>query len=235
MAPAVFADTSTSPQTPPSNAQTSTNSPQTAAATKDFGQLSKDGNTAIRDVSLARLAIFNGQTQKAQTYVSEAQAELNKAKNDDTVFTKAEADLKTPAGVKQLGPGASPSTTPVSWIPVDGSMTLDENYVATPEKSAGVAKANEQLKNGQHNQALETLKLANVDVSFIAEVVPLNTAMNDVNQAAQLIGSGKYYEANQALKGVEDSIRYDVSDYYGTPKNQAQASSATPENSTKTR
>ena len=46
----------------------------------------------------------------------------------------------------QRGSGAKASTTPTIWIPVDGSLTLGEDYTETPKKSAGVAKANELLK-----------------------------------------------------------------------------------------
>jgi hypothetical protein len=45
---------------------------------------------------------------------------------------------------------------------VDGSLTLGEDYIETPEKSAGVAKANEMLKKGEHKKAMETLKLGPV-------------------------------------------------------------------------
>lgn len=188
---------------------------------RDGGKLSKDGYMAIRDVSMARLAIFNGQPAQAKTYIDEAQATLERAKTDDTVFTKAESELKAPAGMKQPGPDAAANTTPTTWIPVDGSITLGEDYVDTPEKSAGVAKANEQLKRGEHKNAMETLKLANVDVSFVMEVAPLDKTMAGVKNAAQLINAGKYYEANQALKGVEDGFRFDVTDVDGTPHKAA--------------
>jgi hypothetical protein len=194
-------------------------------ADQDAGKLSKDGSTAIRDVSLARLAIFNGQTAQAKTYTNEAQTALEKAKSDDTVFTKAEADLKAPPGVTQPGAGATASTTPTTWIPVNGSMTLGEDYIDTPEKSAGVTKANEQLKKGDHQQAVETLKLANIDVSFVMEVAPLDKTTSGINKAAQLIDAGKYYEANQALKAVEDGLRFDVTNVDSTPKKVADETS----------
>jgi len=60
------------------------------AADQDMGKLSKDGYKAMRDVSLARLAIFNGQPAEAKTYTNEAETALEKAKTDDTAFTKAE-------------------------------------------------------------------------------------------------------------------------------------------------
>jgi hypothetical protein len=168
-------------------------------ANQDFGKLSVDGAKAIRDVRLARIAIFNGQSNQAKSYTNEAEAEIARAEGDNTSFMKAEADLKTPKGVSQLGSG-TPSTTPVAWIPVDGSITFGEDYVATPAKSASLAKANDQLHKGQNGQAMETLKLADIDVSYILEVAPLRQTATDIQQAAQLVNQGKYYEANQALK-----------------------------------
>jgi hypothetical protein len=191
------------------------------AADRDMGKLSRDGYKAMRDVSLARLAIFNGQPAEAKTYTNEAEAALEKAKTDDTAFTKAESDLKAPSGMAQRGSGATAGTTPTIWIPVDGSLTLGEDYIETPEKSAGVAKANELLKKGEHKQAMDTLKLANIDVSFVMEVAPLDKTTSGIKEAARLIEAGKYYEANQALKGVEDGCRFDVSDFDSAPKKAA--------------
>ena len=192
-----------------------------SSADQDAAKLSKDGYTAVHDISQARLAIFNGQPAQAKTFTEEAETAFEKAKSDDTAFTKAESNLRAPAGKAQLGPGATATTTPMAWIPVDGSMTLGEDYVDSPEKSAGVAKANEQLKKGDHKHAMETLKLANVDVSFVAVVAPVDKTMAGIKKAAQLIGAGKYYEANQALKGVEDGYRFDVTDFDAAPKGAA--------------
>ena len=166
-----------------------------------------------------------GSLLRPRTFTNEAQTALEKAKSDDTVFTKAEADLKAPAGVTQRGTGTTASTTPTNWIPVNGSMTLGEDYVDTPEKSAGVTKANEQLKKGEHQHAVETLKLANIDVSFVMEVAPLDKTTTEINKAAQLIDAGKYYEANQALKSVEDGLRFDVTSVDSTPKKAAATAS----------
>jgi hypothetical protein len=187
-------------------------------ADQDASRLSKDGYEAIRDISQARLAIFNGQPSKAKVFTNDAQAAFAKAEKDNTVFTKAEADLKAPSGKAQPGSGATASTTPTTWIPVDGSMTLSEDYVDTPAKSAGVAKANQQFKAGDHKSAMETLKLADINVSFVSEVAPVDKTMAGIKQADQLIDAGKYYEANQALKGVEDGYRFDVSDVEAGPK-----------------
>lgn len=194
----------------------------TQTANQDFGKLSADGVKAFRDVRLARLAIFDGESDQAKKSVDEARTAITKAKTDDTAYMKDEGSLKPPAGMSQKsaqsGTGQAPSKTPIAWLPVDGGLTLGEDFIATPTKAAGVAKANEQLKKGDHKQAMEALKLSDINVSFVMEVAPLDKTISGIDQAAQLIDSGKYYEGNQVLKGVEDGLRFDVADINSTPK-----------------
>jgi hypothetical protein len=122
---------------------------------------------------------------------------------------KAEADLKAPAGITQPTSQTATSGT-VNWLPVDGAMVLDEDYKSSQKKSDSVAKANTQIKNGDKAGAMETLRLADVGVTFSLEVVPLNNTIGDVQRAAQDMTGGHYYEANQDLKAVEDGIRFDT-------------------------
>ena len=89
----------------------------TQADNQDFRKLSADGWKAFRDVRLARLAIFDGQTDQAKKYVDEARTAIGKAKTDDTVFMKDEASLKPPAGMSQKTvqggtDNSAPSKTP---------------------------------------------------------------------------------------------------------------------------
>jgi len=49
--------------------------------------------------------------------------------------------------------------------------------------------------------------------------VPLNDTITKVQQAASMINDGKYYEASQLIKQVQDSARSDVMDFNGTPIN----------------
>jgi hypothetical protein len=210
----------------PNTGAAATSSQPTAAtqnANKELGKISADGRKAFQDVRLARVAIFDGQPDQAKKYVDEAKTSIAKAKTDDTGFMKAEASLKPPAGMAQrtAAQGDKPmqSTTPTAWLPVNGGLTLGEDFVATPTKAAGVAKANDQLKKGDRKQAMETLKLAEINVAFVMEVAPLDKTISGIDTAAQLIDSGKYYEGNQALKGVEDGIRFDVTDVNSGPEN----------------
>ncbi|SFV07488.1 YfdX protein [Methylobacterium sp. 174MFSha1.1] len=208
--------------------------PAQKAIDQDVGKLSKDGAQAFRDMHMARIAIFDADPAQAKSLIGKAQSALAKAKTDDAVFTKAEADLKTPADMaaskdtNAAQPGATNTASKdmnaagkVAWVPVDAQMTLGEDFVATPEKASAVNEANKSLAKGDQKGAIETLKLAHVDVNFVMAVLPLDKTTADVNQAATLIGQGKYYEANAALKTAEDGMRFDVIDAVGLPQKAA--------------
>ena len=198
---------------------------------RDVGKLSKDGAQAFRDLHLARIAIFDAAPDQAKAEIQKAQAALTKAKTDETLFTKAEADLKTPATKPAQAAAtpvkAAPGTQPVAWLPIDGQLTLGEDFVATPVKAAAVTDANKSLEKGDQKAAIDKLKLAGIDVNFTMAVVPLAQTTADVDQAASLIGQGKYYEANAVLKKAEDGIRFTMVDAIGVPdKAKADAASA---------
>ncbi len=198
--------------------QGSSESAAQQSADRDFGHVSQDGAKAFADIDLARLDIFDGKTDKARQDVQQAEAMLARAKSDDTVFTKAESELKVPAGTTQRGPAnATPSTTKTAWLPVGGFMTIDEDYTADKTKSDSVAKADAQMKQGDTKQAMETLKLNDVDVSFVEQVAPLDATLKGVEQAATLLSQNHYFAANQALKNVDDAVRIDEQSYVATP------------------
>ena len=202
--------------TPALAAQDSTSqlTPAQKTADQDFGKVSHDGAAAFRDIRLARVAIFDGKPSDAQKNIKQAAASLQKASSDDSVFVKAESELKAPKGTTQP---AVASSGAVQWLPIDGAMAIDEDYADSAAKTAGIAKANAQLKSGDQTHALQTLKLTGVGVSFDEAVAPLKKSIDGVNQAEQLADSGKYYEANQALKGVEDGVRFDEQTMVAVP------------------
>lgn len=190
-------------------------SPDQAAA-QDFSKLSKDGFNAFQDVREARLALFNGKPDAARKDVNKAMESLKKSKTDDSAFIKAEADLKAPPqGAKspqQPAGTTAASTTPVKWLPINGTITVQEDYTAVPAKVAALKTANSQLKAGKQKEALETLKMNDVNVAVAVELAPMDATLKGVDQASKLLDAGKYYEANGALMQVENGIRYSVVD-----------------------
>lgn len=145
---------------------------------------------AVRDVHAARLAIFDGAPEKAASLAASAQRNLEKAQSDGKDFAVDTAKSK----------GGD------MYVPFDTSIGLAEGFVPTDEKTAKIGEANKQLANGDQKKAIETLKLADVDLTFSAAMLPANASLGHVQDAVKLIGDGKYYEANLALKAVEDSV-----------------------------
>ncbi|MDP1965656.1 MAG: YfdX family protein [Reyranella sp.] len=195
-------------QTPAAPAPTTQ---QKAEAARDFMKLSTDGAVAFRALHLARIAIFEADPVAAKKLIADTRAALAKAKVDSTAFMKAEAALKAPKGMN-ASPAAATATASgpaVAWLPIDGQLTLGEDFVATPAKAAAVADANKHLEKGQRKEAIEKLKLADVNVMFTMALAPLDRTMADVDMAAKLMDEGKYYEANAAMKKAEDGVRYD--------------------------
>jgi hypothetical protein len=211
---------------------------QQTAVDKDVGKLSADGASALQDVRLTRIAIFDGRVDDAKKYVNLADSTLAKARTDEAVFTKAEADLKPPAGkdthasatvgasTQANKPTDSKSTDnkpadqlkkPIAWLPVDGALTINEDFAVNPAKKAAVAEANKSLKGGDRHGAIEKLKLADMNIDVTMIVVPLEQTINDVHQAAGLINDGKYYEASQMLRDVQDGERFDVTSVTAKP------------------
>jgi hypothetical protein len=225
-----------SPQTPDQQKAT----PQQAAAAKDFGKVSADGFRAFQDITLARLSIFDGRVDDAKKFVNEADTALGKARTDNTIFTKAEADLKPPASIdapasKSVSAAAPADNkpadqmkTPVAWLPVDGAITINEDYAADPAKKAAVSDANKSLKSGDRKGAMEKLKLADLNVDVALAVVPLEQTITSVRQATDLINSGKYYEASQVLRQAQVNQRFDAANISGTSSKSANSGTSTP-------
>ncbi|MEO6782640.1 MAG: YfdX family protein, partial [Bradyrhizobium sp.] len=106
---------------------------------------------------------------------------------------------------------------PIAWLPVDGALTINEDFTANPAKKAAVAEANKSLKSGDRRGAIEKLKLADMNIDVTMVVVPLEQTISDVHQAAGLINEGKYYEASQMLRDAQDGERFDVTSITGKP------------------
>ena len=149
------------------------------------------------------------------------------AANDKMATSDKGTDVADPNGAKQENSAKQyASTTPIRWLPVDADMSVDEDFTANPAKAAAVADANKSLEKGDKAGAREKLKLADVAVTYVMAVVPLDQTLADVHQAAQLIDSGKYYEGSQMLRQVQASTRYDVAEAASAPGKAAPAKPA---------
>lgn len=160
----------------------------------EAAQIAEQGLYAMRDVQLARLALFHGEPGKAKTLTSEAAALLADDSTDWAKFTKStkKTNLKNDR-----------------YVVINAAMGISENYVATPEKQAAINRANEKLGKGDKKGAVEELRLAGVGVMENLYLMPLKQTQNAVADAQKLLNEQKYYEANLALKGAEEGIIID--------------------------
>lgn len=173
-------------------------------AEKVLDKVSREADVAVREAGFARVAIFDGQVDQAKKLLEDAKANLAKAKLNAptlTVSVKEKSDGKTIDSEKVTEHG--------DLLPIDAALSLSEDYVATPAKTAKVKEANEHLKKGDHPKAIEVLKEADIGVSVSRVLMPLQRTIDEVDGALKLVNAGKYYEANLTLKGIEDGLIVD--------------------------
>ena len=145
----------------------------------------------------ACLAIFNGPPAMAQVYADAAAKRAEAALKD---VERCALDIKKP-----LEDGDE-------CVPFNASLVVAESFVPDAAKSKDITKANKHLHEDETKKAMEALKLVGIDVALTTELVPLKWAKAHVNNAARLIGDAKYYEANLALKTVDDALVFETID-----------------------
>jgi len=172
-------------------------------AEHDMDKVSDDAMLAMRNIHNARLAIFNGDPEDAQTYIDAAVTRINATSKDAAKYA-VDTKQKT-----------KPNDT---YVPYDETLIVDDNYVGTEKKAKHIANADKHLHHGDKKAAIEELKLADIDVSIDMSLLPVKFAKHEISVASKLIDSGKYYEANQALKSVQDSVISEIVSNEGKPK-----------------
>ncbi|WP_279205161.1 YfdX family protein [Obesumbacterium proteus] len=163
----------------------------TAQQAKEVAKVAQQGFNAMRDVQYARVSLFRGYPDVAQKLVDQAQTLLSDDSTNWKDFIKA--DKKTPLAGD-------------NYVVINASISLAEDFVATPEKQKAIDNANAKFKKGDHKGAMEELRLAGVGVTETQYLMPLKQTQQAVKKAQQLLKEGKYYEANLALKGAEEGI-----------------------------
>ncbi|WP_420963644.1 YfdX family protein [Brucella sp. IR073] len=173
-------------------------SPQQQAAMKKLDVVSDEGYAAVRGIALARLAIFQGTPDRAKTILKAVKENIDKAQ------------AGTPDLVQKLKQANSSqdeiAAVQSGQVPIDFSVGINDDYNVTPEKAKHVENANKHLGSGKTQEAIQELKLAEVNI-FVTETdakLPalakvVETAMNDLDKK-------NYYEANLSLIKADDAI-----------------------------
>lgn len=158
-----------------------------SAGEHKFIRLSEEGSQAAQAIKLARLALFNGQTQEATQWLEQAKASLAAAAK--------ETDNWVPK---------SPETGHNPMIPIDVRLTRAEDFVLSSSKNAQFEQVKAHLKQGELRKAIELLHPDDVHLTLTTTLMPLEASSKAVDEASTLLTQGKYYDANLALKKAED-------------------------------
>ena len=71
---------------------------------------------------------------------------------------------------------------------------------------AALEKASGLIKSDDSDEAIEVLRLAAIDLNISAALLPDAPSMESLKKASDLIDSKDYFDANLALKSIEDSV-----------------------------
>ncbi|MGB0723391.1 MAG: YfdX family protein [Gammaproteobacteria bacterium] len=164
--------------------------PDVPNADQELVKVSKDALLGVRDVHSARLAIFNGESERARIFVDAAKTRIDLAVNEAREYA---LDIKAPKSDDY-------------YVPFDASLTIMGAYEPSEKKARHIAKANRHVRRGEQKQAVAELKLAEIEVAVSTGLVPIEFAQEHVAQASRLVADHKYYEANLALKAIDDSV-----------------------------
>lgn len=192
-------------------AATAPDKPDAAAIMK----FSQDGNASIREINAARVALFDGNTKLASDMIAKAKASVGKAEQDAPTF---KVKITTSVAGKEVG--TTSENDKAEMVPVDGQLILADDFVPTPEKQKHIGAANEHFKNGRNKEAMEELRLGEVEVMYNRVWMPLASTTKHLDQAKTLMDDHKYYEANLALKAIGDSLTTDSVSLTEVPKNK---------------
>lgn len=164
-------------------------------ADQDLVKTSEQGFDAIRDVHLARVAIFDADTASAAQLVNDAKSHLSAEADDWNAYLRTSSD---------------DNALNDKYVVIDRTVGLAEDFTSSDEKTNAVHRANQHLGRGARHEARDTLRLAGIQITDSELLMPLEATRSHVDKAADLIGQGDFYEANLALKAAEDGLVYDT-------------------------
>ncbi len=161
-------------------------------ATQDqFLKASDEGLQVLDKIHQARAELYDGQEDAAAKLLGEASTALGQAKGD--LKQMLVADTK------------SGSDQPV-YLPVDVQIGYGETFVPDDRSRQTLSEAGQQLQSDQPDKALETLRLADLDMQVIAAMMPLDQTSAHLADAQKAIGSGDTNSAQQSLAALEEGV-----------------------------
>ena len=171
--------------------------------------------TAMRQVRAARLSIFNGETDTAKELVQAATKDMESAQSmlDEFSMPSGQSGDSSDSQQASSGSGSSggdsgsgSSGSDQRYLPIDLSVGVAEGYLIPQDRTSALAEANTAFLQGDRRTATRILRDASIDVIVQASMIPAQKSLDNLKQADELMGQQKFYEANVALKAIEDSV-----------------------------
>lgn len=169
--------------------------------------VSRESAQAMHDIRAARLALFEGQPDAAKALVADAKKNLSEAEKN---APRTRVTVKTERTLKGKTIAKSEQTETADLVPIDAWLEVAEDFVSTPAQDESIATANEHMKAGDRDRAVETLKAADVELAVTRVLMPVGETEAQVTKAAKLLDDEHFYQANLALKAAEDGLVSDT-------------------------
>jgi hypothetical protein len=191
--------------TPPAAATTAAAKAGNGNGNEAMLKFSQAGHDAYAQIRQARNDIFDGHTDAALKAMKAAQFSLIAAKAEAPSFatsTRTTVMGKLVASTKERFTADA--------VPVDGDLVLSDKFQLSERHQPTLAKAKAHLARGDKTAAVETLKQGEIDVAYNRLWLPIAPAEKNLDKAIALATSGKFYDANLALKAIEDGVQVDI-------------------------
>ena len=144
--------------------------------------------SAMNEIRNARLALFEGDTDSARTFVK-------------TALEGVQGDMGSYL-IKDSGQKAEDSYL----LPFDSSIGVSEHFVLADHHSPALQAAGSHMNNGDKDSAIQVLVEADIDVTTQAAMLPAAETVDNLKAAVNDLDSGKFYEANLVLQSIEKSV-----------------------------
>jgi hypothetical protein len=161
-------------------------------------KFSQAGHDAYAQIRQARNDIFDGHTDAALKAMKAAQFSLIAAKAEAPSFatsTRTTVMGKLVASTKERFTADA--------VPVDGDLVLSDKFQLSERHQPTLAM-------GVQPGAVETQQQGEIDVAYNRLWLPIAPAEKNLDKAIALATSGKFYDANLALKAIEDGVQVDI-------------------------
>lgn len=171
-------------------------------------RFSQAGRTAIDNIKVARIHLNDGKTDLAMGELKEAQSALMTAKAEAPTFVD---QTKVMVQGKQVGQESAKVTADL--VPVGSDIVLADNFKLSEKHRPFLSKAKDFLSRGNQKSAVETLKQGEIDIAVSRVWMPLSNTERQLDKAISLAAKKDYYNANLALKAIEDGLQVDIASY----------------------